>query len=172
MNNMKQGVFGTPATLNFWHDEQFIDGIDWNQNPVHLAAKVRDELENIAKEYFGLPTDCVTADGVTAEDSPIRRTSIITWSPWAKETRNHIRPIYDWKVADVRKAIESNNVKVPADYVIWGRSHDGIDYRFLYNIKAKFPADYEKIKHFYPLIDVELLKYNEQVALIPPKGYK
>ena len=54
-----------------------------------------------------------------------------------------------------------NDVKLPIDYEMFGKSFDGLDYRFLKPIKERFPEDYAKIKEFFPLIDLEILRYDK-----------
>ena len=52
--------------------------------------------------------------------------------------------------------INENNCKVPIDYKIFGRSFDGLVYRFMLPLKKYFPNDYAKIKEYFPLIDLEI----------------
>lgn len=70
-----------------------------------------------------------------------------------------IYPIYNWKKADVYAYLKENNIPLTKDYDIWNRSWDGMKYQFLFGVKKHYPQDYEKIKEFYPLIDLELIRY-------------
>jgi len=67
-------------------------------------------------------------------------------------------PVWDWKLAEVHEVIRKAGLQLPRDYEIWGRSFDGLDYRHLVAIKRHFPADYEKILDWFPLIDAELFR--------------
>ena len=59
---------------------------------------------------------------------------------------------------------EEEGIKLPIDYQHFGRSFDGIDYRFLHLIKEHFPTDYQKIIDLFPLAELEILKmkYREE----------
>lgn len=51
--------------------------------------------------------------------------------------------------------------QLPVDYKLFGRTFDGIDYRFLKPIKENFPRDYEKIITWFPLAELELFRRGE-----------
>ena len=53
---------------------------------------------------------------------------------------------------------------MPIDYEWFGRTYDGIDYRFTSVLKEKSPADYERVKAAYPLVEVDIMrmKYREE----------
>ena len=38
---------------------------------------------------------------------------------------------------------------------------DGLDYRFIKPLKEKMPDEYERIKKYFPLIDLEILRYEQ-----------
>jgi hypothetical protein len=59
-------------------------------------------------------------------------------------------------------SIERYGVKLPIDYELFGRSFDGIDYRFAKPLRERLPEDYERIKFWFPLIDVEILSHEEK----------
>ena len=40
---------------------------------------------------------------------------------------------------------------LPVDYEMFGRSFDGIDYRFISPIKERFPDDYARILEWFPM---------------------
>jgi len=70
-------------------------------------------------------------------------------------------PIYDWTNEQIRDCINENNIQLPIDYEIWGKSMDGLDYRFIKPLKEKMPDEYERIKKYFPLIDLEILRYEQ-----------
>ena len=80
------------------------------------------------------------------------RTGAINW----KEKKFYSN--WDWTkealIAEMRKA----GVKLPVDYWIFGRSFDGLDYRFIAPVKRHFPEDYGKLLEYYPLMDSELMR--------------
>lgn len=121
-------------------------------------SEMNDILSTYAKSLLNIPLDTITADGNRADDNSMRRTSLIMHSPFSKN-RNHFRPIYDWSKKEVLQVIKDANIKLPIDYRIWGRSFDGIDYKFTKGLKDNLPNSYEYLRSWYPCIDLELKKY-------------
>jgi hypothetical protein len=54
--------------------------------------------------------------------------------------------------------------KLPIDYHLFGRSFDGMDYRFLKPIKDNFPKDFEKILEWFPLADLEIFRAEKLIS--------
>lgn len=98
------------------------------------------------------------AVGVRATDSPMRRMTMEKHGPLRSKTKTWF-PVWDWNKARLVEEIERSGISLPIDYLIWGRSFDGLDARFILPMKKHLPADYEKIKLWYPLIDVEAIRY-------------
>lgn len=119
-----------------------------------------DDVFNMAKADLSLHEDTYTALGVRASDSLNRYTSIKQHGAVNTE-RKQFFPIFDWNLAKTLKEIKDANIKLPIDYKIWGRSFDGLDYRFVKGVKDNFPNDYQKIKDFFPLIDLEIMRYEK-----------
>ena len=69
-----------------------------------------------------------------------------------------VSPIYDWLQGSVYDYIKMHDIDLPIDYELFDRSFDGLDYRFIKPIKEKLPDDYEQIKQWFPLIDLEILR--------------
>jgi 3'-phosphoadenosine 5'-phosphosulfate sulfotransferase (PAPS reductase)/FAD synthetase len=114
-----------------------------------------DDVFTVAKSVHGLPPDTYTAIGVRATDS-LNRWSAIKKYGAVNEKRRTFYPIYDWSKDQLIQAIARAGVKLPVDYRWFGRSFDGIDYRFLRPIKENAPKDYKKILEWFPLAEVEL----------------
>lgn len=116
-----------------------------------------DNLSTWIGQQSGLD-DIWTVNGVRAADSPNRRSSINNNGPinW---NRQYFYPIWDMRIAELEDLITREGVKLPIDYKLFGRSFDGIDHRFLHIIKREFPADYEKIIYWFPLAELELMRY-------------
>ena len=116
------------------------------------------ELWKMIFEDLELDEDTWLADGVRASDSLVRRASIKRHG--AMKPANHkVSPIYDWLQASTYDLIEAHGIELPIDYELFGRSFDGLDYRFIKPIKDNLPEDYEQIKAWFPLIDLEVLRY-------------
>jgi len=104
-----------------------------------------------------LPKSAYVANGVRMADSPMRRISIKTHGA-INHNQKRFFPVYDWKKADLIAAFDVSGVKLPVDYHIWGRTFDGIDYRFLKPLKDNFPKDYEKVLEWFPLAELEIAR--------------
>jgi hypothetical protein len=101
-----------------------------------------------------------TANGVRAADSPRRRIHIVKG-----RARNHsskqFYPVFDYRKADVMAVIERHGIKLPIDYEMFGRTFDGIDYRFTGPLRKRLPEDFERLKFWFPLIEIDFLLHGE-----------
>jgi hypothetical protein len=114
-----------------------------------------DKIIQQVKIDLKLPKITYHATGVRAADSPIRRAAV-NRSGAINEKRKQFMPIWDWNKARLLEEMKKSGVKLPIDYKLFGRSFDGIDYRFLKPIKDNLPDDYQKIIEFFPLADLEI----------------
>lgn len=97
------------------------------------------------------------ATGVRGCDTLVRRT---VWKRFGAVTENthKFKPIIEYTKDDVLKIITANGVKLPYDYVMFGRTIGRTIWGFLKPLKEHLPDDFERIKDFYPMVDVELLR--------------
>ncbi len=98
-----------------------------------------------------------TATGVLAADSGRRRIHIVksrgrTWSS------QQFFPIYDYAKSDPKKVADRHGIKLPPDYAWFKRSFDGVDARFSGPLREHNPADYEIMKFWFPLCDLDLMR--------------
>ena len=114
------------------------------------------EIERDVRKKAGAPNAFV-ALGTRAVDSPIRRYNLMQNGP-INVKRNSFWAVYDWKIDDVIDAIRKAGVKLPVDYKMFGRSFDGVDFRFLQPIREMFPDDYRKILRWFPLADLDIVR--------------
>lgn len=119
---------------------------------------LREQLCEYVKQDFDIDKNAYTAIGNRMYDNMSRYRAISKFGAVNDKIKTFF-PIYDYKIADVVKSIKEAGVKLPADYHIWGKTFDGLDYRFIKEVKARFPSDYEKIREFFPLIDLEIIRY-------------
>ncbi len=115
-----------------------------------------------------LPNGAYTATGVRMADSPYRRIGIKTHGA-INHNGQRFYPVYDWLKADLVREFEQSGVKLPIDYKLFGRTFDGLDYRFLKPIKDNFPRDYEKIITWFPMAELELFRRGETDGLLGQK---
>ena len=121
----------------------------------------RADLLRGLREWQGLPSDTPCACGVRACDSIIRRVHFKTHGPVTK-SESVWYPIWDWKQARLIDELKRSGVKLPVDYLLFSRSFDGLDYRFIKPIKDYFPKDYQRILDYFPLAELEL--YRQQFS--------
>ncbi|GAB3873820.1 hypothetical protein ACFQ1S_30430 [Kibdelosporangium lantanae] len=115
-----------------------------------------EDLAEYLREDLGLP-NAWNADGVRAADSPMRRMAMSVHGP-VRENLRKISVVWDWRIADVRAALKRHACPLPVEYEWFGRSFDGIDWRFLAPIKQHAPDDYARILDWFPLAELEILR--------------
>ncbi len=120
-------------------------------------AQTNDHVRQVANA-----TGAWVANGTRTADSPIRLMSVRKHGPRNMRERGFMA-VYDWRIADVEREIKAAGLKLTVDYQMFGRSFDGIDYRFLKPIKERFPRDYQRILEWFPLADLELFR-RERIA--------
>lgn len=122
------------------------------------------ELWALIREDLGLAPDTWIADGVRANDSIIRRISFQNHGVM-KPSGMKVSPIADWDKKETYGRIVAAGIELPIDYELFGRSFDGIDYRFLEPISRVFPDDFARILDWFPLAELELIR-----RTIPTEG--
>lgn len=122
-----------------------------------LPAPDYSDIQQAIRDDLKLGPNCYVATGVRAADSPVRRMALTRYG-----SVNHVKqqfwPIWDWNKARLIEEIENAGVKLPVDYKMFGRSFDGLDYRFLDPIRRLQPRDYERILEWFPLADLEIAR--------------
>ncbi len=127
---------------------------------LNLPSFDYDDVNAILRHDYDLP-DVYQASGVRSNDSMQRRTAMLTHGP-LNEKRRTFATIFDWSADDLYSAIERAGCKLPVDYLWFGRTFDGIDYRFLKPIRDNAPRDYQRILDWFPLADLEIFRYERQ----------
>ena len=117
-----------------------------------------DDMRGAVIEDCGLPEDVWTATGVRAADSPMRRASLIK-NQGVNPKRRYFYPCWDWNKERLLAELVREGIKLPIDYKVFGRSFDGLDLRFLVKIREHFPRDYKTILDWFPLVDMEIARY-------------
>lgn len=117
-----------------------------------------EELRDWCMDDLGLPRGTWIAVGTRACDSPQRRMAFWKHGPQNRKLGTFY-PVYDWNKATLYEAIKAAGVKLPPEYRVFGRSWDGIDFRFLYGIRKHWPEDYAKIVEWFPLCELEFVRY-------------
>ena len=120
-------------------------------------VEYRDIWEAVAEDH-GLDASTWVADGVRAADSIVRRVSFKTHGVM-KPSNRKVSPVWDYRKAHVYEAIEGANIRLPVDYEWFGRSFDGLDYRFLKPLHDNAPDDFARILEWFPLAELELIRH-------------
>lgn len=129
----------------------------------NLPTVSYEEMWELIRADLGLPTDTWVADGVRAADSIVRRASLVQHG--LMKPKNHkVSPIADWLKSEVLGRIEAAGIDLPVDYQWFGRSFDGIDYRFLKPMSVHAPADYRQVLEWFPLAELELFRADGMAA--------
>jgi hypothetical protein len=75
--------------------------------------------------------------------------------------RKQFYPCANWNMDKLIVEIKESKIKLIKDYSVWGRSFDGVDYRFLHLVKKNYIKDYNKILEYFPLLELELLRHEQ-----------
>lgn len=151
------------------------EGVD--QTPARLRAIARldiiepsyEDTWSAIKDDLGLPQGTWVADGVRAADSIVRRASFVR-NGVMKRTTHKVSPIADMLKAELMDLLDRHGVDLPCDYGIWGRSFDGIDYRFVEPMRQELPNDYAYLRRWFPLVDVEIERGAALASEVPQKA--
>lgn len=124
-----------------------------------LIEPTYDQVWDLIRQDLDLPRDTWVADGVRAADSIVRRASLSRHG-LMKPTHHKVSPIADWLKGEVMARIDQAGISLPIDYQWFGRSFDGLDYRFLHPLQQHAPEDFQRILDWFPLADLEILRHD------------
>lgn len=139
-------VFQPPERC-FAIEEADLPNLDYERQVQHL------------RQHWGLPDTTWVATGVRCSDSIQRRTHFLKHGALTHRKRTAY-PIWDWRKNYLLSQMRRSGMKVPSDYAMFGRSFDGIDWRFLDPVRRNYPDDYKRILEWYPLAELEILRYD------------
>ena len=117
-----------------------------------------DTIGEIIRNCAGLPDAAYVGTGVRMADSPYRRIGIKTHGA-INHNAKRFYPVYDWVKEDLMREFKSSGVKMPVDYKMFGRTFDGLDYRFLKPLREWFPDDYQRVLDWYPFAELEIARW-------------
>ena len=137
-------VFQAPENLRILENANLYDFTYEDINEL-----VRHTGENLEMAY--------QATGVRSADSIVRRQAMLRYGQ-VNHNQKRYYPVYDYKKEDMVRELDEANIALPIDYEWFGRSFDGIDYRFTSIIKEKSPEDYDRICAAYPMVELDILR--------------
>jgi len=130
-----------------------------------------DDIFDIVRDAYNLGGECLMATGVRARDNPYRWSAVQKYGA-LNDTRYTFFPVFDWSKQQVVDAIRDAGVKLPIDYKLFGRSFDGLDWRFMKPLKENLPEDYARVLEWFPMAELEVKRiewreayYRRQAAL-------
>ena len=123
---------------------------------VEIPALTYEQIEAHVRRTADAP-DAYVAIGTRTADSPIRLANVRKFGS-ANHRRKSFFAIYDWRIAQLCDCLRDAQVKLPVDYEMFGRSFDGVDYRFLLPIRDRFPRDYARIIEWFPMAELEIAR--------------
>jgi hypothetical protein len=137
-----------------WIEAAHLPYFDWNQ------------VEFLVKRQVGVAQETFTATGVRAVDNIQRRIAVKRYGPihWGKRA---FMPIWDTKKGDVIDILERFGVPLSVEYQWFGHSLGGLDYRYMKPVKDNAPHDWAQIKRYFPLIHLELSRYDDLMQEYP-----
>ncbi len=113
------------------------------------------DIREVVVKDNEMPRSTYVANGTRLVDSLARRIAMKRFGPINRREKKFY-PIFDWRKERLTDELRRAGVRLPVDYLMFGRSFDGIDYRFLKPVADKFPKDYKKILEIFPLAELEL----------------
>ena len=130
-----------------------------------------DTIGDIIRRCENLPDAAYIGTGVRMADSPFRRVGIMTHGA-VNHNAKRFYPVYDWKKDDLIRAFDDAKIKLPIDYRMFGRTFDGLDYRFLKPLQEWFPEDYDRILEWFPFAEVEIARRDGVTAVKKRKRHE
>lgn len=142
--HLNRGVFQAPQ-----HDPYIVGAA--------LPTPNYELMWQLVKTDLDLPQDTWVADGVRAADSIVRRASFVKHGVMKEKSRK-VSPIADYLKQEVLDIIAQHGIDLPIDYELFGRSFDGLDYRFTKPLKEHLPEDYERVCKWFPLVEADIVR--------------
>lgn len=122
---------------------------------------IHASFEDLIDVYFASKNDkriYYDVVGVRACESFNRR-MVFKKQGFINLEKKKISLIADWTAKEVYEFLEEKFIPLTPDYKIWRRSFDGLKYQFLFGVKEHYPRDWQRIKEYFPLIELELFRY-------------
>jgi len=119
------------------------------------------DLVNIHMQSIGYEYQVYDVVGMRAAESFNRRKVFEKMGSGIDRKNDKIYPIWNWNNEDIKKYVASKGFELTQDYDIWRRSFDGLKYQFLFGVKKRYPEDWQTIKEYFPLIELELFRYEQ-----------
>jgi 3'-phosphoadenosine 5'-phosphosulfate sulfotransferase (PAPS reductase)/FAD synthetase len=128
-----------------------------------MPVFTHDHLQESACEDAGLDyRTAYNALGLRAADSAMRAMVIKKYGA-VNHTRRIFYPVFDYTKDEVLASIRTAGWKLPLDYRYFSASFDGMYAKFMVPIKRHFPRDWARILEWFPLLELEVLRFESAV---------
>lgn len=130
-------------------------------NEINPQRVTYADIEREVREITGAHDARMSATGIRAADSMIRRNSFVQHGHVrvSMDGRGTFFPVWNFRKKDVYDIIKRHGVRLPEDYLMFPCSFDGILAQFLEPMKRMRPRDYQRVLDFFPLAEIELYKH-------------
>lgn len=118
-----------------------------------LPPMAHADVERWVRRKAGAP-DAWIGIGTRSADSPDRLANIRKHGS-LNPARRAFFPVFDWNIVDVEGALRAEGLALPADYLLFDRTLDGIDDRFLEPLRLHHPTDYAKVIRWFPMAGLD-----------------
>jgi hypothetical protein len=172
-----EGFFGTPilrlphpSLLRMLKYNVFQPPGRWEVlDELGVEEPTHEEIRDLACRKAGLPPGTWIAIGTRAADNPQRRLNFLRQGPIRPKITSFY-PVWDVRKKELIATLKDAGCRLPSEYRCFGRSWDGLDFRFLWPIRRYFPRDYRRILEWFPLAELECFRYESRCRRlgIPP----
>ena len=141
-----------------YQPKEHIDVIERMQLPDMTGTAWQDSLQKALVVDHDIDEHAYNAIGMRSKDS-VQRAFSIQRNGAINHKRQTYYPVHDWSKQQVIDCIKHAGWKLPEDYRYFGSSFDGLYLSYLLPIKKHFPRDYQRILEFFPMAEMEVLRY-------------
>lgn len=148
-----------PSLARWLRNNTFAPPGRWEQiAEARVPSLSHAQVEDEVRRRTGL--DGWIGIGTRAADSLARRANQTRYGSLTPSRRSFL-PVFDWGIDDVIDAIGREGCGLPDDYRLFGRSFDGLDYRFLRPLRDHYPDDYDRVRAWFPCVEMEFIRRGE-----------
>lgn len=112
-------------------------------------------------EDLGIDADSIPdVAGIKMADS-LNRRLMIRKIGYHDKPKNKLYLAKDFTNNEVYDYLKLRGIPLTPDYKLFGRSWDGLNYHYSFGVRKSYPKDWAKIKEYFPLIELEILRYEQ-----------